>query len=103
MSKQVYRLEELAADADFQQRYRNQMSAHREFIHADTWYSSECPGGGGRDDKLQEVPPLTLVLACPSRCSASISLLVGFAFLVLFGLVGILFIRYVSPSEVVLL
>ncbi|MDY6840052.1 MAG: alpha-glucan family phosphorylase [Pseudomonadota bacterium] len=41
------RLEELAADTDFQERYRDQMSAHREFLQADTWYSSDCPGDLG--------------------------------------------------------
>lgn len=41
------RLEELAADPEFQDSYKAQISAHQEFIEADTWYSSECPGGLG--------------------------------------------------------
>ena len=41
------RLEELAADPEFQNSYNAQISAHQEFIEADTWYSSECPGDLG--------------------------------------------------------
>ena len=41
------RLEELAADPEFQNSYKAQTSAHQEFIEADTWYSSECPGNLG--------------------------------------------------------
>ncbi len=37
------RLEELADDPVFQERYYAQMSAHLEFTQADTWYSSDCP------------------------------------------------------------
>lgn len=41
------RIEELAADPEFQKRYRDQISAHSEFIQADTWYTSEFPGNLG--------------------------------------------------------
>ena len=41
------RLEELAADPDFQQRYREQIHAHQAFTEADTWYSTDCPGDLG--------------------------------------------------------
>jgi glycogen phosphorylase len=41
------RLEELAADPEFQNSYRAQIFAHQEFIEANTWYSSECPGDLG--------------------------------------------------------
>lgn len=41
------RLEGLAADPEFQNSYNAQISAHQEFIEADTWYSSECPGDLG--------------------------------------------------------
>lgn len=41
------RLEELANDPEFQERYNAQLSAHSEFIKADTWYSADCPGDLG--------------------------------------------------------
>jgi starch phosphorylase len=41
------RLEELADDPEFQERYNAQLSAHSEFINADTWYSANCPGDLG--------------------------------------------------------
>lgn len=41
------RLEELANDPSFQQRYREQIAAHQAFVHANTWYSDDCPGDLG--------------------------------------------------------
>lgn len=42
------RLEDLAEDPQFQQRYREQIAAHNEFRDASTWYSDDCPGDLGR-------------------------------------------------------
>nr|WP_284048102.1 alpha-glucan family phosphorylase [Marinobacter sp. ATCH36] len=42
------RLEELAADPAFQKRYQEQIAAHNEFLHANTWYSDDCPGDLGQ-------------------------------------------------------
>jgi len=41
------RLEELASDPEFQNSYNGHISAYQEFIEADTWYSSDCPGDLG--------------------------------------------------------
>ncbi|MDK8464458.1 alpha-glucan family phosphorylase [Marinobacter sp. SS13-12] len=38
------RLQELAEDPAFQNRYEEQINAHHEFVHANTWYSDDCPG-----------------------------------------------------------
>lgn len=42
------RLEELAGDPGFQKCYREQTSAHQEFVNARTWYSDDCTGSLGR-------------------------------------------------------
>ncbi len=42
------RLQELAEDPLFQQRYRDQVADHAEFVNANTWYSDDCPGDLGR-------------------------------------------------------
>lgn len=39
------RLEALAADPEFQQRYREQIDAHQRFSVASTWYSEQCAHG----------------------------------------------------------
>jgi len=41
------RLEDLAQDPSFQQRYLEQLAAHHRFVHADTWYSDECASNLG--------------------------------------------------------
>jgi len=42
------RLEELAQDPSFQQRYLQQLAAHHEFVNASTWYSDDCAGDLGQ-------------------------------------------------------
>ncbi len=42
------RLQELAQDPAFQNRYQEQVNAHLEFVQASTWYSDECTGDLGR-------------------------------------------------------
>ncbi|MFN2362293.1 MAG: alpha-glucan family phosphorylase [Marinobacter sp.] len=42
------RLEELAADPSFQRLYQQQVAAHDQFVHADTWYSTDCRGSLGQ-------------------------------------------------------
>ncbi|MCR8916011.1 glycosyltransferase family 1 protein [Marinobacter panjinensis] len=42
------RLQELAEDPAFQNSYEDQINAHHEFVHANTWYSDDCPGDLGQ-------------------------------------------------------
>ncbi|NMT63613.1 alpha-glucan family phosphorylase [Marinobacter orientalis] len=42
------RLEELAEEPSFQERYREQVAAHHQFVHANTWYSDDCTGDLGQ-------------------------------------------------------
>lgn len=42
------RLDELAHDPAFRKCYDEQVKAHHEFVHANTWYSDDCPGDLGQ-------------------------------------------------------
>ncbi|WP_417566641.1 alpha-glucan family phosphorylase [Marinobacter sp.] len=42
------KLDELAEDPSFLKRYGEQVAAHQEFVHANTWYSDDCGGDLGQ-------------------------------------------------------